>query len=109
MAGPNQIAPFGPNGSKIEYPSHMRPQDIYANQLRIFFIQQSGLPVTPRLPEEIIFSRFFESCPFKMSAALIIGKKIILKFVKSTFINSMYIVESHFLFELLTGETFYER
>ena len=79
MSGPNQIAPFGPNGSKIEYPPHMRPQDIYANQLRIFFIQQSGLPVTPRLPEEIIFSRFFESCPFKMSAALIIGKKVIFR------------------------------
>ena len=44
-----------------------------ATRLQLFFLQNSGLPVTPRAPPEIIIHRAMESCMFKSSISFVAG------------------------------------
>ena len=46
-------------------------------QLQLFFLRNSGLPVMPRLPQEMLISRGMESCTFKSCMSFVVGKELV--------------------------------
>ena len=58
----------------INDPGGLKAISTDAAQLQLFFLRNSGLPVMPRLPQEIIISRGMESCVFKSCMSFVVGK-----------------------------------